>query len=322
MTLEGCYLGVDGGGTKTEALIADAWGHVLGRGLAGPSNPYFVAGRAALRAIDAAIRAARTQAGQPSIIRAALCVPGLRRHYDIDTLARELGLGVEGLVVEGDDRSSFYGALGGEHGAVVLAGTGSFAMGVNRAGEQVSVGGWGPILGDEGSGYWIGLHALRAVIRAHEGRGPATRLTSLVMAHYALSDIAELRARVYGERESQRAISALVPLVLQAAEAGDASAESIIADAGEALAALGITVVRQLGMDSADYDLVLAGGVSRLGRWVWEPFRAAMRAVCSAINMRGPRLSPAGGAVMLALRGGGVAWTSKVLGNLVEASIG
>ena len=316
MSREACYLGVDGGGTKTEALIADAGGRILGRGLAGPSNPYFVGRRAALAALRRAVRAAHHAAGHAPLAAAALCVPGLRQYADAAALACALGAPEGALLVEGDDRSTFYGALGGDCGAVVLAGTGSFAMGVNRQGEWASVGGWGPVLGDEGSGYWIGLQALRAVILASEGRGPETMLTALLLGQLGLADVAGLRARIYGERQVQRTISALVPLVAQAAEAGDAPAAAIIAGAGRALAALGIAVVRRLGLDGPDYALVLAGGVSRLGPRLHEPFQAAVRAECPAIALRQPRFSPAVGALLLALRAGGVAWGADVLGNL------
>lgn len=311
-----CYLGVDGGGTKTEALIADARGHVLGHGLAGPSNPYFVARRSALAALRRAVGAARVAAGGAAIARAALCVPALRQHFDPAAVASALDLPEQALSVEGDERNAFYGALGGEYGVVVLAGTGSFALGVRRDGERATVGGWGPILGDEGSGYWIGLQALRAVIAAHEGRGPATALTPLVVAQWALADLAGLRARVYGEQHRRHHIAALAPLVLQAAEMGDAPAAAIMAEAGRALAELGVAVVRRLEIDSPEYDLVLAGGVRRLGRWIVDPFQAAVREACPRIHLREPRFSPAVGAVMLALRAGGVAWSGEVLANL------
>ncbi len=310
------FLGVDGGGTKTEALIADAAGRVLGRGLAGPSNPYFVPRRSALAALRRAVTAALRAAGGFGIARAVLCVPALRQHFDTAAVACALGVPENALSVEGDERSTFYGALGGEHGAVVLAGTGSFAMGIRSDGEKASVGGWGPTLGDEGSGYWIGLQALRAVIAAHEGRGPATALTPLVVAHWALADLADLRVRVYGEQRRRHHIAALAPLVLHAAEMGDAPAAAIIAGAGRALADLGVAVVRRLEIDSAGYSLVLAGGVRRLGHWVLDPFHAAVREACPRIRLREPRFSPAVGAVMLALRAGGVAWSDKVLANL------
>jgi len=316
MSREACYLGVDGGGTKTEALIADARGHILGRGMAGPANPYFVGRRSARAALRRAVRAARRAAGHVPLAAAALCVPGLRQYAKAAALAPALGVPEATLLVEGDDRSTFYGALGGDCGAVVLAGTGSFAMGANRAGEWASVGGWGPILGDEGSGYWIGLQALRAVILAWEGRAPQTMLTPLLLGHLGLTDVAALRPRIYGERQTQRTISGLVPLVAQAADAGDAPAAAIIAEAGRALASLGVTVVRRLALDSPDYALVLAGGVSRLGPRLHEPFQAAVRAECPAITLRQPRFSPAVGALLLALRAGGVAWNDEVLGNL------
>ncbi|MFH1926584.1 MAG: BadF/BadG/BcrA/BcrD ATPase family protein [Chloroflexota bacterium] len=319
MNLGTYYLGVDGGGTKTEALISDAQGRILGRGGGGPSNPYFVSKRAALRVIVHAVNIAQLEAGGRGLSCAVVCVPGLRRHFDPASVAREMGVSEDRLNIAGDDLSTFYGALGGEHGVVVSAGTGSFAMGINREGERLSIGGWGPLLGDEGSGYSIGLDALKAVIRQYEGRGRKTALTPLIQEYYSITDINELKTCIYRRHINQKGISALTPLVLQGARAGDVVAIKIIESAGAALAEMAKIIIRRLKMDTREYDLVLTGGIGKLGDFIWVPFSNQVKKEFKEINIRKPRFVPAVGAVIIALEAGGLALSDKVLANLDQS---
>jgi len=312
-----CYLGVDGGGTKTEALLADSEGRVVGRGLGGPSNPLFVSRDSALGSIARAVAEARSGAAGLMVPRkAVICSGNLKREFDVATLAAKLEIPEDRLLITQDQMSAFCGATGGKPGVVVLAGTGSFGMGITETGAQLVVGGWGPLLGDEGSGYYIGLSALKAVTRAYDGRGNKTLLTQLVKDHYCIEAVPDLIAAVYGKRDDRRNISAISPLVLEAARAGDEVALGIVDDAGRCLAELAKTIIRRLGMDSNEYSLVLTGGISNYGDLIRSPLRDEVRTEFKSIVMKEARFAPVIGAVIMAMKEDGLSMTEDMLNNL------
>ncbi len=143
-------------------------------------------------------------------------------------------------------------------GLVVIAGTGSIAYGRNARGQAARAGGWGYVLGDEGSGYWLGRQALRAVVRAADGRGPATRLTPLILAHYHVTRPDELVREIYYGGTRPSTIAALSREVQAAAAEGDPIAEHIIDTGAKELASAASSVARQLGVERP--DVILSGG--------------------------------------------------------------
>ncbi|MCA1622048.1 MAG: hypothetical protein LC795_22785, partial [Acidobacteria bacterium] len=170
-------LGVDGGGSKTRAVVADGGGKVLGEGLAGASNPLRVGVSEAVGAIRDAVDRACAEAGvrRSDIVAAEVGLAGVRRadirERMLAALA-ELGLGTVEVVTDAD--IALYGATSGKPGLVIIAGTGSVCCGVNARGRRACAGGWGPVVGDEGSGSWIARRALQSVAHATDGRGPKT----------------------------------------------------------------------------------------------------------------------------------------------------
>src|SRR3954451_20418762 len=172
--------GVDGGGTRTRAVILDGT-RVIGEGEAGPSNPLRVGitnGATAVRdAIDRACAAAMIH--RDDLLAIGIGLAGVRR-MDIRTRMHDVlveTLGVETIEIVSDGDIALFGATDGQPGVVIISGTGSVSVGVNRQGKRVYAGGWGPVAGDEGSGSWIARRALQMVARATDGRGPQTCLT-------------------------------------------------------------------------------------------------------------------------------------------------
>src|ERR1044072_3714040 len=167
-------VGVDGGGTKTEAVIMDASLRVIGGGHAGPSNPLRVgiAGAAAAvrEAIDNACASAKLRRGD--LIGAQIGLAGARRR-ELGERMREtlLPLGIGDIEVVTDANIALYGATDGAPGLVVIAGTGSICCGINARGKRFCAGGWGPVAGDEGAGAWIARRALGEIAGASGGRG-------------------------------------------------------------------------------------------------------------------------------------------------------
>jgi N-acetylglucosamine kinase-like BadF-type ATPase len=310
------FLGVDGGGTKTEALIADAQGNILGRGLGGPSNANFTGYETAVNSLEKAVIQAINHAGNPPITQAAICAPTIGHYCSIKTLAERLRLPAEALQLYGDDLSTFYGALGKETGIVVLAGTGSFVLGIDQTGKNISLGGWGSLAGDEGSGYAIGLSAIKAAIAEYDHRGPPTQLTPLIISHFNITDIGELRTRLYQQSNYQQAISTIAPLVLQSARAGDNIAIQIIQQAAYDLAQLGIDALGQLNLDLHADWIALTGGIARFGDLLWEPFCARIHAVVPDLQVRPARFAPGVGALMCAYKSNNIPFSPALLNQL------
>jgi N-acetylglucosamine kinase-like BadF-type ATPase len=182
----------------------------------------------------------------------------------------------------------------------VISGTGSLAYGENAAGRSVRAGGWGYLLGDEGSGYAIGLAALRAVARAADGRGHATALTEAVLAHWSLPCPQALIRHVYGGGMEREDIAALAPLVMRTAKDGEAVARAILEDAGRELALAAQAVIERLALP-APVPCALAGGVLLHSEIVRASFTASLdvAGVTARPVTRVP--DPVEGAVKLAL---------------------
>ncbi|MCC6420463.1 MAG: N-acetylmuramic acid 6-phosphate etherase [Gemmataceae bacterium] len=259
------YLGIDGGGTHTVALLADAGGTVLGRGEAGPSNMNAAGVEAALRALETATAAAFAAARLPvrTVRTACLGLAGADRAWErsvLDDWARRVRL-CEHLELTSDAALLLAAGTPDNWGLAVVAGTGSIAIGRAADGRTARAGGWGYLLGDEGSGYRITLAALQAVARAADGRGPATTLTDRFLAHLDLLRPQDLIGAVYRSGLDRAALAALAPVVLDAAGTGDHVAAALIEQGATDLASMALAAARQLGLDGEPVPLALAGGL-------------------------------------------------------------
>ena len=296
-------LGVDGGGTKTTALVADADGRVLGRGTAGGSNAKSTGEAAARAAVWGAIEQAYAAAGlrvQPP--RAAcLGLAGVDTPGDAAQWAPWVAQVLPGAQVRivNDIDLVLAGGTPEEWGVAVIAGTGAIALGRAKDGRAARVGGWGWLLGDEGSGFWIGLRALQAVTRADDGRGPQTALTETVLARWGLAAPEGLLAAAYRTPFPRAEIAALTGAVEAAAGEGDETALAITREAGLELALAAEAVVRRLGL-GAPVPGALAGGVLVRGRAVREAMLAALRKRGLALDPVQLVDEPAKGAVVIA----------------------
>jgi N-acetylglucosamine kinase-like BadF-type ATPase len=247
-------LGIDGGGTSTEAWLADWTGSVLGRGRAGPSNAKAIGAEAARRALNQAIVGAFNDAGidrKPADV-ACLGLAGFDRPDDrallqewctAENWAHRL------LVVNDGDLLLAAGTAEG-WGIGVISGTGSIAVGRSPDGKTARAGGWGYLFGDEGSAYSVALAALRWIARTHDGRTPAPArpdvLVSQICEALGASGPTELVTAVYRSSVDRPRIAALAPLVAAAAEEHSLAAGAILAEAADELAQAVLAVACQL----------------------------------------------------------------------------
>jgi N-acetylglucosamine kinase-like BadF-type ATPase len=165
------------------------------------------------------------------------------------------------VVLTHDAKAALVGGVGRGHGVVIIAGTGAIAYGINDSGTSRRVDGWGPLLGDSGSAYWIGRHGLRAVARAQDGRGPATMLRARLFDLLGLQHDRELVPLVYDGEFGPPQVAALAPAVCAAAAADDKTARDIVNRAGAHLAHTLTTVIDALGMADEGFEAVLTGGL-------------------------------------------------------------
>ncbi|HLW67953.1 MAG TPA: BadF/BadG/BcrA/BcrD ATPase family protein [Gemmataceae bacterium] len=275
-------LGIDGGGSHTIAVLAEraSNGRILGRGEAGPSNIQSV-GDAALRALEEAIAGtfANTGRARGSVAAAVLGLAGVD-HPDavkvIRAWAERFGL-ADRLKVENDSVLLLAAGTPQGWGLAVVAGTGSIAFARNRDGRMERSGGWGYVLGDEGSAYSLGLGGLRAVARASDGSAPATILTRTLLARMNLREPLEMIEAVYRGDWDRARIATLAPLVGEAAESGDAVAAGIVALQARLLAETVVAAARKVELPRDRVPLALTGGPILNGQHYREHFLSALR---------------------------------------------
>lgn len=302
-------LGLDGGGTKTVALIANEKGRVLGRGESGPAN-YHTAGLArASENILHAVNTAIADAGLvPQALTAAfLALSGVDRPTDRQVMSGVIArLGLTCPVhLDHDAAAALAGATGGLPGVVVIAGTGSIAFGEDPKGNRARAGGYGPLLGDEGSGYDIGRKALIAVLRHEDGRSPGTALTERIKQRFMLDRMTDLINLVYGNPAplQRPEIAGLAPMVVEAAREGDSIAREILRVAGRELGLMAAAALQRLQWDPNTAVLVAgSGGVFAAGNILALPMEQVVHSVCPRAQIVQPRHTSAYGSTLLALR--------------------
>jgi N-acetylglucosamine kinase-like BadF-type ATPase len=301
-------LGIDAGGTKTVALLADADGRILGEGRAGAANLQ-TEGELEVEKILHTVIEDATDGRQITPAAVCLGMAGVDRQADaqiIRDVMRRLGFRSNALIVN-DALIALVAGAGASPGIVLISGTGSIAYGVSAHGVAARAGGWGPTLGDEGSGYWIGRRALAAVMRDSDGRGPRTELTGLVLRHFSLARADELVAEIYHQPKGRREIAALGAIVDQARADGDPVAIDIISHAADELALAAASVISRLEMRGEQFPVLLAGGMLKESAWLASEVRRQMAEVAPRATVAPLTQEPAVGAVRLAIaeaRGG------------------
>ncbi|MEQ1826362.1 MAG: BadF/BadG/BcrA/BcrD ATPase family protein [Pirellula sp.] len=285
-------LGVDGGGTKTSAWIAVVEGmgsvpklRVTGQGNAGPSNPRSVGFDVAIANLSLAIDAAKKRASLEGVPLAIACLglAGAGRSEEQQKIlawATSQSLAAETIVVddveplalaaEYQDRYLRDDSIGHprepdvkvswEQSVTLVAGTGSIACGKNTDGQRARVGGWGYLLGDEGSGFAIGLAGLQAICRAHDGSGPKTVLSSILLDRLELESPIQLVGYLYQSILPRDSVAKLAENVISSAF-NDPVASSIVSSAIDSLVNLVRSVVQKLRLAKEAYSLALSGGV-------------------------------------------------------------
>lgn len=291
-------LGIDAGGTKTVGLLADETGSVLAEARGGGANLQTHGELAVEKVFDAIIESLGAHGRA-----AAVCVgiAGVDRPQDervIREILRRLGQR-ERVRVVNDAAIALVAGAPERTGIVILAGTGSIAYGVDPSGQSARAGGYGYLLADEGSGYWLGHQALRAAVRGADGRGPETLLTGLLLEALGVTSASDLVPAVYERPLPKNEIAALAVLVQRARDKGDPVASALLDEAARELVLGARSVARRLSFGEDPYAVVLAGGLFRAC-----PSLSGLLTACLDLPQARPlrlEVEPAVGAVALAL---------------------
>lgn len=260
-------LGVDGGGTSTTAIVARVVSgkepHYISRGYSGPANPKVIGWDAALAAIRMAVRKASEVAGTNRFEAACFSVAGCGREEEQSRLMHwleEQNFADTQAAID-DGQTVLRAGTPQGIGIAVIAGTGSFVCGRNRLEQTARAGGWGYLLGDEGSGFAIGLEGLKAIAQSSDAVGVPTELTELVLGVCGVAEPADLIPLVYSNKFSHDDIAALAPVVLEVANRGDEVALSIVWRQMHLLERQIRAVVARLDMTDDEYHIALGGGI-------------------------------------------------------------
>jgi N-acetylglucosamine kinase-like BadF-type ATPase len=327
VTKEPLLVAVDGGQTATKALVARLDGTILGAGRGSPSDHFHIEGgieknRIAIHGAIASVLASAS-VSPDQVVTIALGLTGAptggKQTPVVHDIVREV-LTPQEITVTPDYVTNLAGASGGEPGVVLIAGGGAIGYGVTADGREAIAGGYGFLLGDEGSAFDIGLRSIAAATRDEDRRGEPTALRAIVEEHFGIPTIRQIPRVVYEAGFSRDRISLLAPKVVIAAKAGDISALRIMCAAGEELAQTALGVIRQLFEPGTAVDVYLTGGVFAAGDVLLNPFCSALRKGWSEASPREPLFPPAVGGLILAARSLGrsidEAWLDAVAASL------
>jgi len=298
-------IGIDGGGSKTHAMVADEHGRTIAETV-GPGSAVRP-GRAeeSANVISDVVRDALASCDMTHVTPRVLCVgvAGAGRETERNQLWQALvgrDLASE-LVIHSDFSIALDDAFGDGPGVLLISGTGSVAFGRGPAGATARCGGWGPVCGDEGSGAWIGRRALSVVTAAADGREPETALTGAILTAAQINETSDLIGWAANAPPSQ--LASLAPVVLSVADAGDLRANAIVSLAVEELVLHVRALARQLfGDERAALPIAFSGGMLSRGTTLRKRLEHRLKSAVPGGQLRTDVVIPARGAVRAALR--------------------
>ena len=298
------YLGVDGGGTKTQIALMNEAREVRCEGFAGPSNPLRVGVETAVTNIAKAINEAcdRDGVSRGDIVGATLGLAGVRR-ADLKQSVRESfikRLGIRRVEVVTDAEIALFATTLGKPGLVVIAGTGSVCLGKNENGQMAISGGWGPRAGDEGGGVGIAQQALHTIAKASDGRGSPTMLSQRASEYFRASGPENLIVAIYSPQVDNTRIAGFARLVVETAQEGDKIAMDILKDAGYELGLAACAVIDKLGLNNAKVPIGCVGSVFHAGELLTAPMLEKVRECASKAFLTEPAMPPSHAAALMA----------------------
>ncbi|WP_013323772.1 N-acetylglucosamine kinase [Gloeothece verrucosa] len=308
-------LGIDGGGSKTLCILMDENREIRGRGYGGCSNYHLVGEQKAFLAMETALEKATENLNKIEIKALGIGLAGVSRPQDFQVIqnwVKELqsseklpikwSLLSGNIVISHDALIALVGGAAKAIGILVNAGTGSIIFGRNKRGEVKRVGGWGHLLGDEGSAYTIAIRGMKAALKGFDGSGEKTLLSAYFQQHLSLASLEDLVKTIYQKEWGVSEIASLAPLIDQVAVAGDLAAQKILEQTVNELVEGTKIVKKTLFSESEIIEIVTSGSVWQSQYPIRARFQALLEQHSPQIRVIQPRHEPAYGAALLALQ--------------------
>ena len=295
------FIGIDGGGTKTTGLLADHTGHIIVKAESGASN-YHAVGEEQTKRVLSSVITQLMEDTNAALGSCACCLglAGVASATDKEIIGRicdDIGL-PENRVLTHDVQVALIGGAQELSGVIIIAGTGSIVYGIDAAGREAQSGGWGHLLGDEGSGYDIARRALQAVARAADGRGVHTQLSSLMLDALGLSQPRNLVPWMHSVSKDK--VAGLAGVVFNAANMDDSVAQGILDEAADELTLAARVVIDKLEFNHP-FNLVLSGGIFAHQPTFVASLRRRLQNLAPEARVCLPKREPAYGAVQMAI---------------------
>lgn len=303
-------IGIDGGGSKTHAIVADEQGRTIAETVGPGSAVKPGHAEASANVIAEVVRDALASCEMTHVLPRAICVgvAGAGREAQREELWQALvnrEIATE-IVIHSDFSIALDDAFGDGPGILLISGTGSVAFGRSPTGTTARCGGWGPVCGDEGSGAWIGRRALSVVTASSDGREPETGLTGAVLTAAQLNETSDLVE--WASSATPATLATLAPVVMSVAESGDLRANALVTLAVEELVLHIRALARQLfGDERAAVGVALSGGMLRRGSTLRKRLEHRLKSAVPGAQVRTEPVIAARGAVRAALRSVGEA---------------
>lgn len=306
------YLGIDGGGTKTKAIITTAKGKVIAEALVEATNPNSVPEETMKLRFQNLLNELWKQSNLQinDIIQVFAGMSGVSRQASKQRMKQILSVileGYENISVDNDAVTALYSGTFGKPGIVQISGTGSITYGVNADGEHGRVGGWGHFIDEKGSGFSIGRDALQAAFKALDERRIPTLLGEFILEHFHEKELPDVIPHVYQAADVKVEIASLSRLVFKAADQVDTIALSIIEQQGEEI---GKSIARLISNHFKEerqvVPVVLAGGIFNRVDLIQETMAQTLKLLGKKVHFIMPEIDPAGGAVIAALKKDGI----------------
>ncbi len=314
-------LGVDGGGSKTHALVASGDGHIHGFGQGGSSNHQTCGLRAAITEINTTVEKALVQAHIPlgQISVGVYCLAGADFPEDHRILKEEICqlLPIKKTIIKNDVMAALKSGLTRPYGIVVVCGTGFNAGGISKEGREYVMPGVGRISGDWGGGADISAEMIRVIVRAWDGRGDETVLSAMVLDALKIESIPVLVSQIYHDEINFQSILFIVPLLFEAAKQEDAVACRIISAIGEEVGITARALIHKLDLKDSACEVVLAGSIFKgEGTLLIQTITGNITKEFPAMEIKRPSHEPVVGSLWLALEEMGVQRMNAVLHNI------
>ena len=302
------YLGVDGGGTKTQVALMTEAKEIVGEGFAGPSNPLRVGVETAVSNIEKAVNDAFDETGfsRGDIVAATMGLAGVRRQDIRERVKASFvdKLKIKKTLVITDAEIALFGTTLGKAGLVVIAGTGSICLGKDDNGKIAIAAGWGPLAGDEGGGIGIAEAALHSVAKASDGRGTPTALSERASEYFRASGPENLIVAIYSPQMDNSRIAGFARLVVETALEGDKIAVQILTEAGFELGLAAYAVIKKLGLAKRKVPIGCVGSIFNAGEILTVPMLQTIHTLAPKAFLTQPKMVPSEAAALMALKNG------------------